>query len=312
MSAQMNQQTDTQTGVQMNAPTGAQANTQTGAQPAAQSTNSNIATKKTAILNGSLLSYFMRKHRVLFIVMAICTAGYSVMIIALWPLMIDQSFQQMLEQLANTIPGLDTQSLVMSLGQYVETQWLGMYWLPLAGAIMIVIAAKAIAGSINDGSMETICAAPIKRTTYLNTVVLVLLIVSAVLSVATIVPLAALGPVFKAGFSAGTTALLLVASWLILFVFGLLILAISSWTRGLAPSVVIAVAFILVMLVLYLVIPLVDFLKILNPISLLHWWGSAGIIDNGTAEQGLWIWLAVVGVASLVVSYIGFHKRDLT
>jgi len=272
--------------------------------------------KNSQIINGALLAYFLRKHRILLAVIAFCAAAYSVMIIALWPLFLDDAFQEGMESLAETFaaiaPDMDTGMFMMTLGQYLETQWLGVYWLPLAGAVLIVFAGKAIAGSISDGSLETICANPLKRVVYLNTIVVTLLIFSLVLSAATIVPLAALGPVFDAEMSVQTTAILLLAGWLIMFVFGLLVLAVSAWTRGVVLSAAVAVAFILVMIVLYVATPMVEFLEHLNPVNLLHWWGSAGIIDDGTAEPGLWIWLAVVGAITLAISYLGFLRRDLT
>ena len=281
-----------------------------------QTLNNPVATTKAPakmqFINATLLGYFLRRHRILFIVMALCSAAYSVMIIAMWPLFIDEGFQETMEMLAASLPGMDTESFLMSLGQYLETQWLGVYWLPMAGAVLIVLAAKAIAGNIHDGSMETICATPLKRGAYVNTVVLVILVLSLVLAIASIVPLAALGPVFEAEFKAQTVAILLIASWLILFVFGLMVLAVSAWTRGVVIPAAFAVAFILVMIVLYVATPVVEFLEVLNPINLLHWWGSAGIIDDGSAEVGLWLWLAVVGVVSLAVSYLGFLRRDIT
>jgi len=270
------------------------------------------APAKVQLINTTLLGYFLRRHRILLIILALCSAAFSIMIIAMWPLIVSDSFQEMVEMMAAALPGVDTEMLMMSYGQYLETQWLGIYWLPLAGAVLIVLAAKAIAGNVSDGTMETICAAPLKRSTYVNTVVLVILLISLVLSIATIVPLAALGPVFEAELEAGTIIILLVASWLILFVFGLLVLAASAWTRGVVLPAAFAVAFILVMIVLYLATAVVESLEILNPVNLLHWWGSAGIVDTGSAEVGLWIWLAVVGVVSLAAIYTGFLRRDLT
>jgi len=282
----------------------------------ASSSPAPLLSKKFQVINVALLAYFFRRHRVLLAVIALCAAAYSAMIVALWPLFLDDAFQEgmeaFVESMAALAPNMDTGIFMMTLGQYIESQWLGVYWLPLAGAVLIVLAGKAIAGSISDGSLETICANPVRRGVYLNTVILTLLIFSLILNVATIVPLAALGPFFDAELAAGTVAILLVAGWLILFDFGLLVLAVSSWTRGLVLSAAVAVAFILVMIVLYVATPMVEFLENLNTVNLLHWWGSAGIIDDGEAELGLWIWLAVVGAASLLASYLGFLRRDLT
>ncbi|MCL2807941.1 MAG: hypothetical protein FWD27_07305 [Coriobacteriia bacterium] len=270
------------------------------------------ATHKMHIINPTLFSYFIRRQSILLAVIALCVAAYSAMIIAMWPLFIDEGFQETMELLAASLPGMDTQSFLMTLGEYLETQWLGAYLLPLAGAALIVFAARAIAGSISDGSMETMCAAPLGRAVYVTTVVAVLLVASLVLSIAAIVPLAALGPLFEAKLSMQTSLLLVIGAWLVLFVFGLIVLAVSAWTRGVVLSAAVAVAFILVMLVLYVATPMVEFLENLNPINLLYWWGSAGIIDSGAAEAGLWIWLAIVGGVSLLVCYLGFLKRDLT
>jgi len=293
------------------------ANATTTAAPGTNASTSSPAapgkpSQKFQIINLTLLSYFLRKHRVLIIVMALCAAAYSVMIVALWPMVLDDSFKEMMETLAASLPGLDAESFMMSLGQYLETQWLGVYWLPLAGAVLIVLAGKAIAGSINDGSMETVFANPLRRGVYLNTVVLAILLISLILGIATIAPLAALGPLFDARLEPGTVAILLAAACLILFVFGLMVLAVSAWTRGVVLAASFAVAFILVMIVLYVATPFVGFLENLNPVNLLHWWGSATIIDTGEAEPGLWIWLAVVGVVSLLASYAGFLRRDIT
>lgn len=271
-----------------------------------------IPQKRTQFINLALLASIFKRHRVLLIVIALCVAAYSVMIIAMWPLFIDDSLQEMMDQLAASIPGFDAGAFSMTLGQYLETQWLGVYWLPLAGSVMIVVAAKAIAGSVVDGSLEVICTSPCKRSTYLTTVVVALFVIAAILSVATMVPLVLCGPAFEADFEVGTTALLLLASLLILFVFGLFVLAVSAWTRGNAIPAAVAVAFILVMLVLYIATPSVEALEVLEPVNLLHWWGSAVLIDEGKLEPGLWIWLATVGAASLAAAFAGFLRRDLT
>jgi ABC-type transport system involved in multi-copper enzyme maturation permease subunit len=267
---------------------------------------------KLQVINLSLMESLLKKHRILFIVIAACVAAYSVMILGLWPLVNDESMMELMGQLSESIPGLDSSAFSMTLGQYIETQWLGIYWLPLAGSVLIAAAAKAIGGSVTDGSLEMFCASPLKRRTYLTTVILTLLIMSVVLSVATVVPLAALGTVFDAQLKWSTVVILLTAAFLVLFVFSLIVLAISAWTRGIGLACSIAVALILIMLVLYMATPYVEALEVLQPINLLHWWGAGGIIDEDTTKTGLWIWLGVVGVTSLTASFIGFLRRDLT
>lgn len=281
------------------------------AQNQSASASANAPSKRSAPINLSLLGYLFKRHSILFAVITLCVAAYSLMIIAIWPLFIDEGMQQTMEQLAAVMPGFDTEAFSMSLGQYLETQWLGVYWLPLAGAVLIVVAARSIAGSVADGSLETIFATPLSRMSYLNTVVLALLVMSLALSIATVAPLALAAPIFDAEISAQTALLLGGAGWVALFVFGLVVLALSSWTRGIAKSESIAVAIIILMIVLYIATPYVEFLEVLEPLNLLHWWGAGDIIDTGKAEAGLWIWLALVGVVSMGLSYGKFLRRDL-
>lgn len=243
--------------------------------------------------------------------MALCVALYSLMMAAIWPLFNDDSLQQMMEQMAQMMPGVDTEAFSMSIGEYLDTQWLGIYWLPMVGAVMIVIASKAIAGGSRDGSLETIFVYPIARTTYLSTCILALIAVALILSLATMLPLVVIGPAFEITLEASTYLLLIVAAFLVLLVFGLFVLAISSFSRGLGIPAGVAVGFLLVMMVLLIATPYVEALEILEPLNLLHWWGSGRIIDEGSAEVGLWIYLGVVGGVSLLVSYVSFLRRDL-
>jgi len=281
---------------------------------AGQNNTGSMATpRKTSngIINSSLLGFILRRHRILFIVMMVCAAAYPAMMVGIWPLFIDDSLQEMMDQLAAAMPGFDTGTFAMSIGEYLDTQWLGVYWLPLAGAVMIAVAAKGIAGSVVDGTLETIASYPIARTTYITTLIVTLVIISAGLALATILPIALMGPLFDIELKMSTYTLLIVASWLILLVFGLFVMAVSSWTRGSSLSVGIAVAVIIVFIVLVVATPFVEALEVIQPINLLHWWGSAQIIDEGSAKVGLWIYLAVVGIPSLVASYIGFSRRDV-
>lgn len=263
-------------------------------------------------MNLSLMGFFLKRHRILLIIIALCVAAYSVMIVALWPMFIDDGMQETMESLAAAIPGFDVEAFSMSLGQYLETQWIGAYLLPLAGSVIIVLGTKALSGGVADGSLETIFSAPLKRSTYLISLFVTLFVVAGILALATVLPLAACGPLFDASLELESILLLILTSWLVLFVFGLMVAAVAAWTRGTGLTAGIAVAFIIVMLVLYFVTPQVEFLQFLEPINLLHWWGSGEIVDAGTVEVGLWVWLAVVGVAALVVSCLGFLRRDLT
>lgn len=270
------------------------------------------ANKRSAPLNLSLLGFFVKRHRILILVIILSVIAMSAMIIAMWPLFLDDGLQEMLDQLAASIPGLDAGVFSMTLGQYLETQWISVYWLPLAGAVMIVMSVRALSGAVVDGTLETIFSTPLKRTTFLNTLVLALFLIAGVLSAATIVPLALLAPVFEAEISVEAVLILFATCWLVLFVFGLMVMALSSWLRGAGVAAGLAVAIVLVLLILYIVIPAVEALEFLEFISLFQLWGTGAIIDGEVINAGLWVWLAVVGIASLVLSYVGFLRRDIS
>lgn len=268
--------------------------------------------KRRAPLNGALLGFFIKRHRVLILVIALSVIAMSAMIIAMWPLFLDDGLQEMLDQLSASIPGLDAGAFSMTLGQYLETQWISVYWLPLAGAVMIVMTVRALSGAVADGTLETIFSSSLKRTTFLNTFVLAIFLIAGVLSAATIVPLALLAPVFDAEISMEVALILFVTCWLVLFVFGLIVMAFSSWTRGAGMAAALAVGVILALLILYIALPMVEALEFLEPLSLFQLWGTGALIDGESINAGLWVWLAVVGAVSLVLSYVGFLRRDIS
>lgn len=266
----------------------------------------------SGIINLSLLGFLLRRHRILFLVMAISVALTSAMMAGLWPLFTDDSMLEALDQFAASIPGFDISSMVMTAGEYLDTQWLGVYWWPLAGSVLMAVASKAIAGSVTDGTLETIEAFPLARSTYITTTIVSLLIISLALTLSTIVPIAIMGPHFEIDISMARYVLLVFAGWMVLFAFGLFVLALSAWTRGSALSVGIAAFIMVVMIFLTMATPFVEELESIEFLNLLNWWGSAAIINDGEAKVGLWVYLATVGGLSLLASYIGFLKRDLT
>jgi len=93
-------------------------------------------------------------------------------------------------------------------------------------------------------------------------------------------------------------------------VFGALALAISAWSGNRGAAIGLAIGLMVVMYLSDALANIVDGLKVLQPLSMFHYYMGSDPLRNGLnlADAAL---LAVVTIVLLVVSLVAFDRRDL-
>ncbi len=260
----------------------------------------------------TLVNAAMRRHRVSLIWFAIGLVFYGGSMMYVWKTL-DLT---MYEGIANSMSGLlqafgGSGADITTPGGYLSTEYLGLMWVIIAGAAMVLYGARTIGGAVEDGTMELTMAQPVRRSVYFLAQVLYLAIADAILCIASFAPIYLLSGVVA--FDIGFVAALKLAGmgFLFLLCVGLFSMAVSSFTRSASLPASIAGGLLGVMWVMSIMVQLVDGLDFLKYVSLFHYWDPAPIINSGAVDGVSCIVLLVVAAASTVVAYARFLWRDL-
>ena len=198
-----------------------------------------------------------------------------------------------------------------SLGGYFQTEYLGLMWMLIVASALIIFASKAFAGEISAGTMEFVLAQPVSRMRLAVTRVVALVSYVLVLSAATFVPIALLGPAYDIELSARTFWTLSAFGALFMGAVGGSALLLSSMFRDGGRAGGIAVGVMGVFWIADLVSNVSEAAKVLDPVNIVTYWQPGKIINGDAVKPEAWWIYGIIGVVSFIAAVVVFSRRDV-
>lgn len=198
-----------------------------------------------------------------------------------------------------------------SLGGYFQTEYLGLMWLIIVSAAVVLFAGRAFAGEIAAGTMELVLAQPVSRVQVALTRTTVFVGYVLLLAAASFVPIQVFGPSYGIELGTGTFWTLFAFGSLYMLAVGGIAVLLSSIFRDAGRAGAVAAAFLLLLWIADLVSNVSEAARFFDPINLISYWQPGKIINGDPiAPEGWWIY-AVVGVTSLAAAVVVFSRRDV-
>lgn len=238
--------------------------------------------------------------------------AYGWMMVWYWPLM-GESYSQLIEsmppELIQAFAGANVD--LTTVGGFMQTEYLGIMWIGIAGSALILFASKAVAGEIGSGTMELLLTQPISRLRFVSTRIAGLVVWVAALCVATVAPIQLLGPTYDIDLPAERYLLLYGLSAVFMLAIGGIAFLVSAASRDGGKPAAVTGGLLGAMWVLHAIAGLADFAESLEPFNLLKYWQPASIIDKGTVSPESWWVLGMVALVTLFASVVVFVRRDV-
>jgi ABC-2 type transport system permease protein len=260
----------------------------------------------------TLLDAAVRRHRMSLFWFVVGLVFYGGCMMYVWKTLDLTMYQGIANSMTGVLQAFGgSDSDITTPGGYLSTEYLGLMWVIIAGAAMILYGARTIGGAVGDGTMELTMTQPVRRSTYFFAQVLYLCIADAILCLASFLPIYLLSGLVNLdiGFVAGLQ--LASVGFLFLLCVGLFAMVVSSFTRSASLPASVSGGVLVVMWVVSILVQMVDALDFLKYISLFHYWNPASIINGGGVDAVSCIVLLAVASASMAVAYFRFLWRDL-
>jgi ABC-2 type transport system permease protein len=221
-----------------------------------------------------------------------------------------EAFGQSLQEVPESMKAFigDT-STYETLGGFVDVQVIGqMVFITIIMAV--ILGSGFIAGDEGDGTLQSLLAQPVKRSSVFIQKYVALCILSALASGMIFIAVYVSGVLINESMDWGRLFQATCGVWVITMVFGVAAYAVGAITgkRALSGSIIGMLAF-----VTYIITSLavgVDVLKTVDKVSPFHYFNTPSIIANGLD----WGNVAVLAGIIIVLSLLGFStfmKRDL-
>lgn len=198
-----------------------------------------------------------------------------------------------------------------SMGGFFQIEYLGLMWIVLVAAALIMFATRMFAGEIADGTMEFNLAQPVSRVRLAVTRVLLIALYAVTLGAATFVPMQLFGPRYDVDVSANAFwTLMLFGSVFALAIGGLAMLASAAMPdAGKAAGVVSG------LVVLFWIADLIGanspVAEFFDPVNLIGHWQPGAIINGESVDPSAWWLYGIVAAVSLLASVAVFSRRDV-
>jgi ABC-2 type transport system permease protein len=194
-------------------------------------------------------------------------------------------------------------------GNFVDVQVIGqMVFLTLIMAI--IFGSGFIAGDEGQGTLQSLLAQPVKRSSVYAQKYLALMLLIAIASFMLFLGVFASSLLIDESMDWWRMAQATFGIWLITMVFGSAAYSVGAFTgkRGLSGSLIGMLAF-----VTYLITSLavgIDALKTVDKLSPFHYFNIPSIIVNGLDWGNVAVLVSIISIVS-IVGYLRFVKRDI-
>lgn len=197
-----------------------------------------------------------------------------------------------------------------TFGGFVSAEFMGFMWVLIAGAAIMTYAVKAISGEIGGQTMELLLTQPLSRSALVLTRIVGMLVVDALIVVATVVPMWLV--VLWRGYEGIHFGALAGVAFLLLAAVGGVTLAASSASRSAARPAGIVGGLLGVMWMTHALRDLADWADSLEVVNLFRYWEPARLMNEGTTMASAWWVLGAIAVVSCAVAVVIFARRDVT
>lgn len=238
---------------------------------------------------------------------------YAWMMTWFWPQMGGDTYAGMLESLPPEFLALfgGTDVPFASLGGYFQVEYLGLMWILIVAAAVILFAGKAFSGEVAAGTMEFVLAQPISRARFAITRVVSLVGYCALLAAASFVPIQVFGPRYEIDLSAETFWTLCALGFVFMLAVGGIAMLLSAFARGTGLPGAVSAGLLVVMWVLDLIAGVSEFAEAFDPVNLVTYWQPGKIINGGAVPAEAWWVYAGVALVTLAASVVVFMRRDV-
>lgn len=238
---------------------------------------------------------------------------YSWLMTWLWPQLGGEEYQRMIESLPPELLAIfgGTEVPFGSLGGYFQTEYLGLLWIAIVAAAVVLFAARAIAGEVGSGTLELVMAQPVSRLRFVVTRIVALVGYVVLLALSTFAPIQLFGPRYEVELSAGTFWTLCALAALFMLAVGGFAMLLSAIFRDAGKPGAIAAGVLVVMWLADLVSNVSEAAEVLDPINLVAYWQPGKIINGEAVPPAAWWVYAGVAVVSLAAAVVAFSRRDV-
>lgn len=198
-----------------------------------------------------------------------------------------------------------------SLGGYFQTEYLGLMWMIIVIAAVVLFAGRAFSGEVGAGTMEFLLAQPLSRLRLALTRIAALLGYILLLAAASFVPILVFGPTYQINLGAGTFWELFGFGSLFMFAVGGIATLLSVIFRDAGKAGGITAALFLLLWIADLVSNFSRAARFFDPINLVSYWQPGKIINGDPVSAEAWWIYAGVGAVCLAAAVLVFRRRDV-
>jgi ABC-2 type transport system permease protein len=198
-----------------------------------------------------------------------------------------------------------------SLGGYFQTEYLGLMWMIIVSAAVILFAARSFGGEIGAGTMEFLLSQPVSRVRVAITRVVAFVGYVLLLAVASFVPIQAFGPMY--GIDLGTATfwtLFAFGTFFMLAVGGPAMLLSAVGRDGAKPGAITGGALFLFWIA-DLVSNVSEAARFFDPVNLVSYWQPGKIINGDPVAPAAWWIYGALGAVTLAAAIAVFRQRDV-
>jgi len=230
-----------------------------------------------------------------------------------WPQLGGEDYEQLIEQLPPEMLAIfgGTDVPFASLGGYFQVEYLGLMWMIIVGAAVIIFAGRAFAGEVAAGTMEFVFAQPVSRVRFAVSRIAALVCFIIVLVVASFLPIQIFGPHYGIDLPAEIFWTLLALGTLFMLAVGGIATLLSALTRTPGPGGAVCAGLLLVLWVLDMLANVVESARFFEPVNLVTYWQPGRIINGDAIDPAAWWAYSIVAIATLLGAVIAFSRRDL-
>ncbi|MDH4140479.1 MAG: ABC transporter permease [Coriobacteriia bacterium] len=266
-------------------------------------------------MNWTIFKASLALRRVSLAWYAVGITAYGWMIIAFFPL-IEQNPEYM--DIAEQVWGEDLLAAFggaglefNTLGGFLGIEYLSLMWILIVGAAVIVFAAGALGGAVEDGTMEVTLSQPVSRVKVALTRYLSMAAYAVMLCLVTVVSLYLTGLLHGVDVPLDAMGLLFVACTLLSLAIGGLAFFISAMTTGKGRTISVSLGVIVAMYLADLLGNLNDDYSWLSNISLFHYWQPNEVIDDLVLASQTWLVFGIASVLFFAAGMYAFLRRDV-
>jgi len=263
-------------------------------------------------MSWTLFKATMHQHRTAIFWFAVGLVSYAWMMTWFYPT-IGAEYGKLIETFPPEVLAVFGGSEVpfSSLGGYFQTDYLGIMWILIVSAAVIIFASRAFAGEIAIGTMEFVLSQPVSRLKVALTRAAVLIGYAIVLAAASFVPLEVFGPEYDINLGWDVTwALMAFGTLFILAVGGFAMLLSTSFRGGGKPGGI-AAGVLGGLWIADLLSGASEVAEALEPVNIVAYW-QPGLLINGdpVASEAWWLY-GIIAVVTLTAAVVVFSRRDV-